>query len=80
MLSDLWYFSGLRMLQREVGVRKKIRSDAARKKVYVEVKQASATRRIYVHFLIGFYGWPELRWESKGPRRPAATAAGLLFV
>lgn len=31
------------------------------KKVYVEVKQASATRRIYVHFLIGFYGWPELR-------------------
>ena len=50
------------MLQREVGVRKKITSDAARKKkVYVEVKQASATRRIYVHFLIGFYGWPELR-------------------
>jgi hypothetical protein len=49
------------MLQREVGVRKRSGVLQQEKKVYVEVKQASATRRIYVHFLIGFYGWPELR-------------------
>ena len=43
------------------GLEKKSRVMQQEKKVYVEVKQASATRRIYVHFLIGFYGWPELR-------------------